>query len=90
MYSGNTGGDKILQNLVRFGVFVVVGYLAVTAFCGVQLGRQISASGSGPLIELGSRVAGTSASDLFEIGQSHYPVWITKSPAFWIALRLSE
>ena len=90
MYQQDSGGDKVLQSLARFGIFALIAYLAVTAFCGIQLGREIATARSGSLLELGARVAGTGATELFEIGQSHYPQWVTKSPAFWIALRLSE
>lgn len=65
-------------------------YLAVTAFFGYRLGREIHAAKSNPYVGIASRLLGTQATENFAIQQSGLPVLITASPAFRLALHLSE
>jgi hypothetical protein len=41
-------------------------------------------------VGIGSQILGTAATESFVVQQSGLPVLVTVSPAFWLALRLSE
>ena len=68
----------------------VVFYLVITALFGFRLGREIHAAKSNPYVGIASQVLGTQATETYVVQQSGLPSLITVSPAFWLALRLSE
>ena len=85
-----SGIDKLSTVSIRLGIVVLVGYLAITALGGFQVGRQIYAAKSNPFVGLGSALIGRDATESFAIKQMHIPAWVTDSPTFWIALRMAE
>jgi hypothetical protein len=80
-------GARILITIVAYAI---VFYLAITAYFGYRLGVKVHAAKSNPYVGIGSQILGTAATENFVVQQSDLPVLITVSPAFWLALRLSE
>ena len=70
--------------------FAFIAYILITALCGYQVGRQIDAAKTNPLVGLGSAMIGRDATETFAVRQSHLPRIITASPVFWMALRATE
>jgi hypothetical protein len=70
--------------------YTIAFYLALTAFFGYRLGREIHAAKSNPYVGIASQILGTQATESFVVQQAGLPVLVTASPAFWLALRLTE
>lgn len=70
--------------------YTIAFYLALTAFFGYRLGREIHAAKSNPYVGIASQILGTQATENYVIQQSSLPVLVTASPAFCLALRLTE
>jgi hypothetical protein len=70
--------------------YTIAFYLVLTGFFGYRLGLTIHAAKSNPYVGIASQVLGTQATESFVVQQSGLPVLITASPAFWIALHLTE
>ena len=75
---------------IRIVAYMIAFYLAITAFFGYRLGAQLHAAKSNPYVGIGSQILGPKATEDFMIQQSRLPVVVTASPAFWLALRLTE
>jgi hypothetical protein len=69
---------------------VIAAYLALTGFAGFHVGHTIAQARTNPFVGIGSQLIGRDATERFAIEQLHVPRVITASPAFWIAMRLSE
>ena len=78
------------NDVIRIVAYTIAFYLAITAFLGYRLGAQLHAAKSNPYVGIGSQILGPKATEDFMIQQARLPVIITASPAFWLALRLSE
>jgi hypothetical protein len=87
---GGSSLDELLSLSIKLGAVVLAGYLALTALCGFQLGRQIYQAKSNPFVGFGAVLIGRDATESLAIEQANLPPWITDSPSFWIALRVSE
>jgi len=74
----------------RIVAYTIAFYLAITAFFGYRLGTTIHAAKSNPYVGIGSQILGPAATENLMVEQSRLPVVITASPAFWLALRLTE
>ena len=77
-------------DVIRIVAYTIAFYLAITAFFGYRLGTKIHAAKSNPYVGIGSQILGPQAIESFVVQQSGLPVVITASPAFWLALRLTE
>jgi hypothetical protein len=76
--------------IVGIVAYTIAFYLAITAFFGYRLGLEIHAAKSNPYVGIASRILGTQATESYVIQQAGLPVFITASPAFWLALHLTE
>jgi hypothetical protein len=65
-------------------------YLALTGLAGFRVGHTIAQARTNPFVGLGSQLIGRDATERFAIDQLRVPRVITVSPAFWVAMRLSE
>lgn len=79
-----------MKRVVGIAAYTIAFYLALTAFFGYRLGLKIHEAKSNPYVGIASQVLGSQATESFVVQESGLPVLITASPAFWIALRLSE
>ncbi len=69
---------------------VALAYFVLTAIWGVALGHQIYVAKKNPLVGIGSEMVGRDATEAFAIHRLNVPEFVTKSPTFWAALRISE
>ncbi len=79
-----------MKRAVGIVAYTIAFYLALTAFFGYRLGLKIHAAKSNPYVGIASQVLGTQATESFVVQQAGLPVLITASPAFWLALHLTE
>jgi hypothetical protein len=79
-----------MRRYILYLLYVVAFYLVITAYFGYRLGAKIHAAKSNPYVGVGSLVLGSKATETYMIQQSNLPVLITASPAFWLALHLTE
>ncbi|HET9393542.1 MAG TPA: hypothetical protein VFO29_08520 [Candidatus Rubrimentiphilum sp.] len=77
-------------DFIRIVAYMLAFYLAITAFFGYRLGAQLHAAKSNPYVGIGTQILGPKATEDYMIQQSRLPAVVTASPAFWLALRLSE
>ena len=77
-------------DVIRILAYTIAFYLAITAFFGYRLGAQLHAAKSNPYVGIGSQILGPKATEDFMVQQARLPVVVTVSPAFWLALRLTE
>lgn len=78
------------SGLLRWLLVLVLGYLVVTGGYGVVVGRDIAKAKNNPFAAVGATLVGRDAVERLAIAQMNVPAWATTSPAFWIALRLTE
>ena len=78
------------SRILAIAAYAIAFYLAITGLFGFRLGREIHAAKSNPYVGVASQILGTQATETYVIQQSGLPGVITVSPAFWLALRLSE
>jgi hypothetical protein len=72
-------------------IVLLVAYLGVSAFYGYRVGRVIyEAKAKNAYIAIASSMIGREETEQYAITHLQVPDFITKSPAFWLALRESE
>jgi hypothetical protein len=79
-----------LPRILGTVAYMIAFYLAITAFFGYRLGLEVRAAQSNPYVGIASRILGTQAMESDIIQKSGLPILITASPAFLLALRLTE
>lgn len=77
-------------SFLKIAAYLFAGYLALTALYGFEVGRQIHQAKANPILGVGSAIIGRDATESFAIEQAHLSGWITGSPTFWLAIRVSE
>jgi hypothetical protein len=89
-YVGLAVGDAV-RTIITLAVVLLIIYLAFSAFYGYRVGRIIyAAKAANPYIAIASNMVGREQTEHFAITRLQVPDFITKSPAFWLTLRLSE
>lgn len=72
-------------------VVCALGYVAVTGYAGFLVARGIDdAKAHSVVTRVGARLMGRDAVERVAIRKGSVPIWITKSPAFWMTLRSFE
>jgi hypothetical protein len=82
--------ESRLTGLMRFALILLTCYLVITGLFGLQTGRQIHDAKGNPFGNISSALSGRDATESLAIRQSNLPIWVTDSPSFWVAMRLSE
>ncbi|HLI97194.1 MAG TPA: hypothetical protein VKT72_14090 [Candidatus Baltobacteraceae bacterium] len=68
-----------------------LGYTAITSYAGFLVARGIDdAKANSVATRVGARLMGRDAVERVAIRKGRVPGWMTRSPAFWMALRASE
>lgn len=79
---------RMLASLI---VLVALAYAGLTAYAGFRVARGIDdAKASSTVTRVAARVMGRDAIERVAIRKGNVPIWITQSPAFWMALRANE
>lgn len=77
--------------LLRIVLIAAVLYCGFTAYCGWRVGTAIAqAEHHNLLVRLGAHIIGRDTVERLALRQANLPAFITRSPSFWTALRLSE
>jgi len=87
-------GSRVREaiNRVLGGVVALaVAYGVLTAYAGFRVARGIDdAKASSLTTRVGARLMGRDAVERLAIRKGNVPVWVTRSPAFWLTLRAME
>ena len=80
-----------MNKLLGSAVAIAVAYGALTAYAGFRVARGIDdAKASSATTRVGARLIGRDAVERLAIRKGNVPVWVTRSPAFWLTLRAME
>lgn len=80
-----------MRLLITAAFVLASAYLALTAYAGFRVARGIDdARASGVFVRVGMHLLGRDAVERLAIRKGRVPSWVTKSPAFWMALRSQE
>jgi hypothetical protein len=80
-----------VRTVITSAIVLLVVYLGLSAFYGYRVGRTIyQAKARNPYIAIASSMVGREETEQYAITHLQVPDFITKSPAFWLTLRLSE
>lgn len=73
-------------------VFVcALGYTAVTGYAGFLVARGIDDAKAHSIVtRVATRLIGRDRTERLAIAKGRVPQWMTKSPAFWMALHAAE
>jgi hypothetical protein len=86
-----SGSDGAIRATITLAIVLLIAYLGVSAFYGYRVGRIIyEAKASNTYIAIASSMVGREETERYAITHLQVPEFITKSPAFWLALRESE
>lgn len=78
-------------SIITLAVVLLVVYLGFSAFYGYRVGRTIyEAKARNPYVAIASNMVGREETEQYAITHLQVPDFIVHSPAFWVALRLSE
>ncbi len=81
---------RLINVVFRTAIFLAVAYLAVTAYFGFRLGREIyKAKTQNVLVNIGADL-GREYVEQAAIKVAKVPEYITDSPTFWWAMRATE
>ena len=81
----------MVRGLFALLVLSAAGYLALSAYAGYRVARGIDAAEHHSLVvRVGADIVGRTAVERLAIRKGRVPAILTKSPAFWIALRATE
>jgi hypothetical protein len=82
---------RLINLAIQFGLFILAVYLAATAYVGYQVGHGIFlAKSSNALVAIGANLAGREFVEQQAILAAKLPDYVTDSPSFWWALRITE
>lgn len=85
------GVREAIGKVLGAAVLVAVAYGALTAYAGFRVARGIDdAKASSAATRIGARLMGRDAVERLAIRKGNVPVWVTRSPAFWLTLRAME
>jgi hypothetical protein len=80
-----------VRSIIALAVALLIVYLGLSALYGYRVGRVIyEAKARNPYIAIASNMVGREETEQYAITHLQVPEFITKSPAFWLTLRLSE
>jgi hypothetical protein len=72
-------------------ILVSLAYAALTSYAGFRVARGIGdAKAQSVVTRVGAQMMGRDAVERLAIRKGNVPLWITQSPAFWMALRAYE
>lgn len=80
-----------MRSLLSLVLLFAVAYLAVTAYAGYRVGKGIEGAKHASVVtRIGADLLGRTRVERIAIERGGIPPWVTRSPAFWAALRASE
>jgi hypothetical protein len=80
-----------VRTTITLAIGLLIVYLVLSGLYGFRVGRVIhEAKASNAYIALASDMVGREETERYTVNRLHVPRFITESPAFWFALRLSE
>ncbi|MGA7353828.1 MAG: hypothetical protein WA431_01115 [Candidatus Cybelea sp.] len=80
-----------MRTTITLAIVLCIVYVVLSGLYGFRVGRVIyQAKASNTYIALASGMVGREETERYAVNRLRVPRFITESPAFWLALRLSE
>ena len=81
---------RFINAVLRTAIFLVIAYLAVTAYFGFRVGREIEKAKTKNVLVNVAADLGRAYVEQAAVKVANLPAYVTDSPTFWWAMRATE